>query len=104
MQTVSQVLQGMGYYWRQRVASHPGIALFIAAVAIGGGAVLAVIGHGVLALAWVAITLAFVAGDITTLFKYARCKYCGFALAPAPSRPTLCPKCGQVLRGGEHAL
>jgi len=86
------------------MAAHPLATQFVAISTVAGATIFLAIGSAVLALAWIAIILAFVVGDITTLFKYARCKYCGFVVAPAPSWNTQCPKCKEYLRGSEHAL
>jgi hypothetical protein len=95
---VRNISNGAHLYWNRRITTHPirWVVLLVAFCAMEVLLVATVSSE--FALAWFAIGVSFLVGDITTLIKVARCRNCGFVVAPAPTYRKACPSCGHIMQ------
>ena len=91
------VASGARLYWQSRIAPHPitSFAFFLAFCAVE--ILLIVAARFEFSLAWLAVWLSFLVGDISTLIRVARCRNCGILVVPAPAYRKECPVCGHIM-------
>jgi hypothetical protein len=94
---VQDIDSGAHIYWQRRISPHPmrWSVLFILFCVIG--LVLLTTVRPEFSLAWLAIGVSFLVGDVSALIRVARCKNCGFRVSPAPTYRTECPSCGHII-------